>query len=228
MECISRDGQPPLVVFNIAQRFSWEAEGGSQKGKILEDVDVIPATFLQQLIQSWMKPEVLNNLPSFVRAGACQKAGEPFLSYLGLLEEGSQKEVAFPSLEERRPAVRVEAHRAAIACVAQKTTPFQRVPVRELHPEKYGKDDPAGDQLVNRDPVWVEFTKSPFPGPLPVNFVRSMDVVVYERTWTEPIPARSLKKPVERRRLYVALPVLEGIDSTSPLWHFVNRKEFDW
>lgn len=218
-EITTRDGKE-YGVFRIAERFSWETRGGTRS-----EIDHIPALYLQQVIMSWMRPYQLDDCPAPLRPGICQQAAQQLLSHIGLLAYGKMPQVAYPTLEERRPEVRLQQWRDALARISRKIDPFEYAQARELFPWRYDADDPRGDRSIIKDPDWLEFIHSPFPKPFPLNFVASAAVVLYERTWQE-----ILKNGKSRinRRVYAALPLFDSIPPENPLGILAQEYDFWW
>ncbi len=214
-----------MMRFRVAESFAWQVGRGEDKGKILQDLAMADAkNCLQQIIYSWMRP-IASDVPSLCLLGACQKAAEQFNSFIGLLWEGSQTNVRFPSTEERDPEKRRATWLTALAKVCRRNEPFTYQKAREIDPSKYGVGDRRGDRLVNVDPDWIEFVKSPEPWPLPLNFVKSADVVVYEHTWIEQRGTRQ----VPRTALCAAIPLFKGVAPDSPLGKLATNKDlFKW
>lgn len=232
----------------IAQAFSWRSSLVSSSGRVSQDLDLIDVKKgLQQFILSWLCP-ALDDVPKRLRAGVCQQAGQQLLSHLGLRDSRTAREVSFPSLEERDPERRQLTWRAALECVGSGLAAFPYRTARELQPDKYAPEDPRGDRLINIDPDWVAFVRSPKPWPLPLNFVRHDDVVIYERCWSEqPITrmgrhrryrpkrrrwvwvSRKQRRPTQQhRRLYAALPLFEDVDAESPLGRIADDPAVAW
>lgn len=201
--------------FRVAEAFRWLGTTGRLKGKWLRDLHLIDAKILQQVINSWLKPD-LTAVPATLRPGVCQQAAQQFLSHIGLLNEASQTVTSYPSLEERDPIRREREWKDALDRLIQSVTPFAYAKVRELYPGEYADDDPRGDRLVNIDPDWLAFIRSPFPGTLPLNFVTSDAVVIYERTW------------IGNTRLYAALPLLQGVTEHSLLHRLGQKPKLRW
>lgn len=212
--------------FRIAERFSWIANRGSQAGKSFADLDCISAKFFQQVIMSWLKPPALANVPSALRAGACQQAAQQFLSNLGLLNETSIPSTSFPSLEERDPDLRLTTWRAALAEVARRTDPFDYKPAREVDP-RFAPDDPRGERPVNVDLDWRVAVVSPIPRSLPLNFVGSDDVVLYRRRWVEE-RRDDRGGPKGLNRIYAALPIFVGLAEEAPLAKLGQNPLLSW
>lgn len=211
-----------LLCFRVAEVFHWLGTRGEVKDKWLRGLHMIDSKIFQQVINSWLKPE-LSAVPSTLRAGVCQQAAQQFLSHVGLLDEASQTTTAFPSLAERDPDRRLHQWQANLEVLARSATPFAYLQVRQLFPGRYTDDDPRGDRLVNVDPDWLSFMTSPFPGTLPLNFVSSDAVVLYERTWQ--IERRG-KKPLTQQRLYAALPIIVGEVEPKVRWWHKHLTEF--
>lgn len=175
-EVLEREGL--LVVrCRVAERFSWIAQGGAQKGRQVSDVDIIDAKVgLQGLLKTWVSID-WGDMMTPMQVGVCQQAAQQFNSHIGLLAE--DRKASFPSLLLRDPAEREWEWRAALARVATSTYPLERLLAREVNPAKYGPDDPRGDRLVTTEPDWRIFARSPNPERHPLTFVKQTDVVVY-------------------------------------------------
>lgn len=222
-EVVEWQGQR-CIRFRIAEPFTWQVSSES-KPRAIRELELINATIgMQQLIQSWLRPD-LREVPCRLRPGVCQQVAQQLLSHLGLLDSQTAETTSFPSCEERDPRRRLTIWNSALERVVQGAHPFLYQAARDLHLGRYAADDPRGDRLVNMDPDWVEFVRSPHPLPLPLNFVGSNDVVVYERRWC---PPGRRGRQCEGRRLYAALPVFEGVDPTSTLGQLSATPNLNW
>lgn len=196
----------------VAEAFGWRSAGGKTKGQWCTDVDKIDATIgLQGLLKSWV-PIDWNEVPSVLRAGACQQAAQQFNSNIGLIAKDMK--ASYPSLAERDPARRQAVWQAAINRVILGTHPLEQKLAREVHPGKYAADDPRGDRLVVTDSDWLSFVQSPFPQRQALNFVKSTDTPVYTCATDE--------------GLYIALPLFDGVAATSPLGQLSREPEAVW
>lgn len=211
-EVLINEAGVSTIRFRIAQAFGyWSRRGKEQLWQ--RTLDMIPATILQQVINSWLRPD-FRNVPTALRAGVAQHAAQQFLSHIGLHEEGSQKPI-YPN-EERDPNIRLQLWREALERIERSATPFAVVTARELDPRKYAAGDARGDRLVTVDGDWQAFATSPFSHQLPLNFVAAGHVVVYRRTGQG------------SDRLYAALPILDGIGPDSRLWQLAQAPELAW
>ncbi len=223
-EIIARDGSSHARA-RIAEAFTWQASRGAAQGRWLRELDMIDAKIgLQQLIAGWIRPP-LGDVPMRLRAGVCQQAAQQLLSHLGLLNSRTASTVSFPSLDERHPDLRRQGWQNALAAVAGGLSPFPYMRARELDPSQYAPHDPRGDRLINLDPDWVAFVRTPDPTPLPLNFVGSNDVIVYERSWHE---RRRNRAEESHHRLYVALPLFDDVDPSSPLGQLADHPKLSW
>lgn len=211
--------------FRIAARFFWQPRIQDQS-KILCDLDMLPAKFFQQVIASWLKPPILQEIPKGLRNGVCQQAAQQFLSHIGLLNKPRIAKTAYPSTAERVPERRLDRWQTALKAVCADLNEFQYVKVRDLYPNHYDADDPRGDRLVNVDPNWIDFMRSPFVRPLPLNFIDSDAVIVYERRWQEAV--RGGRAPRALQRLYAALPVFAGVSPDSALGRVMQDTKLFW
>lgn len=210
-----------LLRFRIAERFGWTDRRGDRQ----EELDVAGAKIpLQQIIQSWLKPD-LSSLPSNIRSGVCQQAAQQFLSNIGLVASDTQPTTSFPSLEDRDPQKREEAWLSSLETLVSSKEPFDYQLAREVYPGKFADDDPRGDRLVNCSPLWRNFASSPFPRRLPLNFIKASDIVVYRRRWTE---TQRKGKLVDKERLYAALPLFTGLSPDSPLGRLADNPVLFW
>lgn len=229
--------------FRIAEAFFWRASRGEVKGKLLRDLNMIDVTQgLQQVIMGWLRPE-LNHLPLASRAGVCQQAAQQLLSHIGLINKPIQPKTTFPNLEIRDAAAVEERRLRLLEKLAGRTQPFEYKTARELKPGQYDETDKRGDRLVNVDPDWLAFIGDSEPRPLPVNFVKSSDIVVYRREWPAGRQAEELKRnpqrgsqyPVNRSRatrqtsrLYAALPLFKNVPPDSTLGRLARQEKLFW
>lgn len=214
-EVAIRDGRL-MVRCRVAERFVWQVGRGPFAGQWQHDIMLLDATRgLQGLLKSWV-PIPWGDVPSALRAGACQQAAQQFNSYLALRAQTGRNSptVSFPSLAERDPAQRKDSWEKTLGRVVTGTHPFVYARAREMAPEKYQEDDPRGDRKVNIDPDWVEFVASPFPRRQTLNFVKSDDIVVYRCR--------------RDNRLYAALPLFTGVDDASPLGRLRQEQTLFW
>lgn len=242
-EMIDRGGSNYLR-FRVAEAFFWLASRGEAKGKRLRDLNLIDAKKgLQQLIMSWLRPE-LDHLPAPCRAGACQQVAQQFLSHIGLINQKIQPKTAFPSLEIRDPSAMEEQRLMLLEKLARRTEPFEYKTARELRPSRYEEDDKRGDRLVNVDPEWLSFIGASEPSPLPLNFVKSDDVIIYRRVWQVNRQVKEVRRNhqvkgkkylvqknqviQEKSHLYAALPLFEGVPPQSLLGKVSQNEELFW
>lgn len=188
----------PMLRFRIAERKEREVSGRTYR-----TLDFIDAKFLQQIIVSWLRPE-MSDVPKLERTGVCHEAGGKLLSHLGLLEDASQPHVSFPSVSEPDPEVAWNKQRANILRLARRTNVFTQ---------------DKGDKITS--PQWLEAR-----WPVPVSrmsgtLVTSDAVVVYERGWLE-------GGETEKKRLYGAYPIFAGVNPESPLGRLGEDERFFW
>lgn len=202
------------VIARVAESYGWVPTVGPLQGVAQRDVSMMDVTQgLQGLLKTWVRPPLVQ-VPSVLRAGVCQQAGQQLASHLGLLVYGKMPSVGFPSLLPRDPHTRLTGWHEALERLAVKYEPLAYVLAREIDPGKWAADDPRGDRLVCVDEDWLLFAQSPFPHPQTLNFVKREDVVVYEHG--------------PSGRLYAALPFFEGVPEGSRLHALAQTEELWW
>lgn len=211
-EVIETNGTPCRLRARIAERFSYQVTQADKvfHKRALSAIDI--KIGLQRLITSWLRP-VMANVPRLLFDGIAQEAAQQLMSNLGLLssDHPSVNKVSFPSLADRDPQLRFEAWRRALRTVANHLGPFAYASAREVCPGQYAANDRRGNRMINVDPVWKEVQSQPEAPLLPIRFLQSSQVVVYER----------------RHRLYAALPLLNGGDDQRLFWWRKYYKEFE-
>lgn len=209
-ETISGPSGDHWLRFRIAQAFGyWSTRGKTRMWQ--RALDKMPAMILQQVINSWLKPD-FRDVPTACQAGSAQHAAQQFLSQLGLQEEGSQTPT-YPD-EERDSEIRLRTWREALERIEQSASAFDTVTARKLDPRKFKEDDARGDRLITVDPDWQAFLASPFARKLPLNFVKSDHVVIWRRRLDD--------------RLFAALPMIDGIEPDSKLWELTQSPKLGW
>lgn len=138
-------------------------------------------TGLQQLIESYMKPVVLELLPAELRSGVAQEIGQELMSHVLLADSGEVDQANFPTVEDRDPDLRMESYLNSLDRSCRRTTDFNRVPYPELYPERYARilktNSTLAERLARRllvvDEDWNMVRRKPIPPQFPLFFVTS-------------------------------------------------------
>lgn len=206
------------IRFRLAERFQYEDARGNKRQAITR----LPAQILQGMLRSWLKVD-LSSVPKDLRDGVYQKAAEQLNSFIELVA-GQEQAPSFPSLLERNPTLRLESWKESLGRIAGNRQGFEYKSQRELNPSKFSSGDARGNRMVNVDPDWVNFSRSPFPRRFPGNFVRSDAVRVFWRRWAE----RATRGELQKERLYACIPLFAGVASDSSLGRLAEEEKLFW
>lgn len=143
-------------------------------GKHRPILSMIPGTFVQGLLMSYVKLPGLENVHPKLRAGICQEVAQQLTSYLGQLASSRVRgEVSFPTVETRNPEERLRDYRAALDFLIRDLRPLER---------KTEDDNRGGKRAIITDERWLALVKAVDAKPLTLFFVNGMSVRIFRGT----------------------------------------------